>query len=294
MAFWIFKTTKQELYPDKLGERYVYDNTHSVRVSKGDYFIYLDKEQGYAFTGIGVVKRIGERKPTKAEASRRDKIRVVFTAHLTEVEWFEPPLSISPATKSGRANRAELGIVDVNLLGWSQSMPSISREMFFGILDLAEKTLTLNRGDSDNQDYSIPDSWSRTRARKKLRSFSDEAFARSNSRCVVCGTGLIGLLDAAHLSPYATDIKNRANPANGICLCKYCHTALDKRLIAICSSGEVTVSQTVQDDIASIHFEGVGKECRATWLAGVDPKFLALTTEWFKHREAQQGGAANG
>ncbi len=38
MSYWIFKIAEQDLYPDVLGEKYVYDNTHSIRVVKGDYF----------------------------------------------------------------------------------------------------------------------------------------------------------------------------------------------------------------------------------------------------------------
>ena len=36
MTFWIFKQSAQEQYPDEPGQRYVYDNRHSVRVNAGD------------------------------------------------------------------------------------------------------------------------------------------------------------------------------------------------------------------------------------------------------------------
>ena len=33
MTSWMFKLADQTTYPDRLGELYVYDNTHSKRVS---------------------------------------------------------------------------------------------------------------------------------------------------------------------------------------------------------------------------------------------------------------------
>src|SRR5882672_10171247 len=138
MSFWIFKVAEQELYPDKPGEEYVFDNTHSVRVKAGDEFLYLDKKQGYAFTASGVVARVTTRRPTEREMRRTEKIRTVYAAHLTELLWFARPLTVSPTTKAGRRNRAELGIIDLNLLGWSQSMPRLGEPMFSAILALAE------------------------------------------------------------------------------------------------------------------------------------------------------------
>lgn len=65
MAYWIFKVAQQELYPDRPGEEYVFDNTHSVRVRAGDEFLYLDKKEGYSFTASGVVARVSTREPTE-------------------------------------------------------------------------------------------------------------------------------------------------------------------------------------------------------------------------------------
>jgi len=97
---------------------------------------------------------------------------------------------------------------------------------------------------------------------------------RSYSTCVVCGTRQPGVLDAAHLSPYASDKKNRANPANGICLCAFCHRALDRRIIAIQPNGELLVSPSVDDPVAREHFERLDPKKRRSWLSGVSPKFL--------------------
>lgn len=111
--------------------------------------------------------------------------------------------------------------------------------------------------------------------------FSDIVMKRSDSTCVVCGSKQFGLVDAAHLSPYASDPQNRANPANGICLCTYCHRAMDRRIIAICPSGKLLVSPSVEDPIAREHFTKLHPETRNAWLSTVNPKFLKLTVQWF-------------
>jgi len=280
MAFWIFKVAEQELYPDILGETYVYDNTHSIRVTKGDVFLYLDTRKGYSFTATGSVRVITNRIPSTKEANRAPKIRSVFTAHLQDVTWFKQPLTISPNTKQGKVNRSRLGIIDVNLLGWSQSIASLNEPMYQNILDLAdfENLLPPAQG---NGDFSIPDNWGKAKVRGALKKFTDPVFARSNSACIVCGTSLQGIVEAAHISPYASDKANRANPGNGICLCKFCHRAFDLRLIAIEPNGFLRVSPSVNDQIAKHHFSQIDQLQRVRWLQGVDPKFLELAVRWF-------------
>ncbi len=300
MAYWIFKIAEQELYPDVPGENYVYDNTHSVRVTDGDVFLYLDKSRGYAFSATGIVRRLSQRKPTAQEAQRTQKVRTVFTAHLSDMIWFKEPLSISPTTKAGKRNRARLGIVDVNLLGWSQSMPSLSESMYQTVLDLAEADkLVPLAAENDDEDFFVSDSWGKTKIRKAMTRFSGIVMRRSDSTCVVCGSRQFGVVDAAHLSPYASDQQNRANPANGVCLCTFCHRALDRRIIAIHPNGNLLVCPSVADPIAKEHFTRLHPKTRKVWLSGVNPKFLELTVQWFQENVPnnsmqQTGGDSEG
>ncbi len=280
MAYWIFKVAKQELYPDVLGRTYIYDNTHSMRVRKGDIFLYLDKQKGYSFTATGMVREVKERTPTNKEFMRTPKVRSVFTAHLQDVIWFKEPLMASPNTKQGKRNRSILGIVDANLLGWSQSIASLNESMYKKIVDLADLE-NLVTPLQEQGDFCIPDNWGKTKVRGALKKFSEAVMSRSNSMCIVCGTSLEGIVEAAHLSPYASDKNNRANPGNGICLCKYCHRAFDLRLIAIAPDGSLFVAPSVSDQIAMHHFSMIEKTQRFRWLQGVDAEFLELTLQWF-------------
>lgn len=279
MSFWIFKLAEQELYPDKPGEEYVFDNTHSVQVAAGDEFLYLDKRKGYSFTASGVVASVVRRAPSNLEKQRSEKVRVVFTATLTEVMWFHSPLSVSPTTKAGRRNRALLGITDANLLGWSHSIPRLSESVFTAILALAEPSRAI-LGQDKPRDFSVDDAWGKTRLRRVMASFTSEVLERHGKTCVVCGCEQKELLEVAHLSAYATDRKNRANPANALCLCAYCHKALDRRLIGLADDGSLFVSSRVGDAVAKYLFNRVAAETRRKQLNGVGPEFLRLTTEW--------------
>ena len=71
MSYWIFKQSEQEQYPDEPGQRYVYDNRHSVKVKAGDSFVYLDKRfGGYGFTGHGTVTKVLIRTAQGADLSQ--------------------------------------------------------------------------------------------------------------------------------------------------------------------------------------------------------------------------------
>lgn len=277
MSYWLFKLAKQHLYADVPGERYVYDNTHSVRVTAGDTFIYLDKRRGdYEFSGTGTVARVTGRKP-KGDERRNDKVSRVFSAELTDVVWFESPVSISPRREEGRKVRAQLGISDVNQLGWSTSIPSIEAEMFEAIIDVVDEhhslpTQTVEGGE-------VPDSYSVVKKRMAAKAFSDAVLSRHGFQCVVCGTAQRELLEAAHISPYATDAKNRANPANGLSMCAFCHRAFDRQLIGIRPNGQLVVRGEVDDPILLHHLNAMTDSRRCELLEGTDRRLLEQRLE---------------
>lgn len=274
MPYWIFKISNQELYPDIPGEQYVYDNTHSIRIKAHDVFLYLDKRNNdYAFSATGVVEKISKRKPAAKEV-RHSRVRVIYTAHLKDVIWFKTPLSISPTKSRGKDNRIRLGIVDVNLLGWSQSIPTLEESMYRSIMELAEEKQLIDTIPLTEKDYSVEDNYSVVKKRILTASFKRQVLERHCHQCIVCGTTLKAVLEAAHISPYSTDKKNRANPANGLCLCSFCHKAFDRRLIAISPTGELHISSAVTDEVALEHFSRIDARTRAVSLRGVDSAFL--------------------
>ena len=166
-------------------------------------------------------------------------------------------------------------------------MPSINPEIYDSVLSLCEIGGPIH-DNALTKDFSIPDNWSKTKTRRKLQGFKKPVLSRRNGCCIVCGTSALGLVDAAHISPYATDVTNRANPANGIGLCKYCHAAFDQRSIAIVTNGTLKISRLIgQDSVASFHFTQVTQQKRREWIDGVDMRFLSMTVNWFDKKEIQ-------
>ena len=285
MSFWIFKIAKSSTYPDVRDQAYVFDNTHSVRVQGGDEFLYLEKgARTYAISGAGRVKRVTSRAPI-AHERRNDRVTRVFTAHLDNVVTFAPPLDISRQTAAGRRNRLHLGLpVDMNSIGWSLSMRRVTRELFVTLIDAALQRSVLGTAkegsregvDDDSRTWHIDDRMALVSVRGRLERFRRRVLKRHRHTCVVCGTRLRVALEAAHIRSYSADPTNRANPSNGICLCRYCHAAFDADEILLLPDGSLLVVNLHNelDEVARRHFFSVISSERKEWLRGVNPLFL--------------------
>ena len=275
MTFWIFKQSEQEQYPDEPGRTYVYDNRHSVRVAAGDSFVYFDKRtRGYGFTGHGTVTRVLMQASGSAGASQ-SKISRIYTAELGDFVQYARPLDIRPASVEGKRNRASLGITDVNNLGWSRSIAQISFDMYSSIVELAYRRHCITIAPPDAQDYAVPDAWSFARRRQSIERFKETVLARQGFACAICGTTLREVLDVAHISRYSTDVKNRANPANGIGLCAYCHRAFDGGVFRLHETGVVSVAEGSDlDSVALAHVSSLSAEARLDLLSGIDTELL--------------------
>ena len=275
MTLWIFKLSEQAQYADILGRKYVYDNRHSVKVAAGDQFLYLDKRlNGYGFTGHGVVARVlsEEYRATERDQSR---IHTIFAAELEDFIEYAHPLDLRSTSVDGKSNRASLGIKDVNKLGWSRSIAQVGPAMYSRIIDLAYRRHCISILPPSAQDYAVSDSWSFVRRRHNLERFRKTVLHRQGYACAICGTTLSEVLDVAHISRYATDVANRANPANGIALCAYCHRAFDRGIFRLQVNGIVSVAdESCLDQVAMAHLSNLSAEARQCLIRGVDPELL--------------------
>ena len=275
MTLWIFKQSEQEQYPDESGRTYVYDNRHSVRVAAGDSFVYLDKRtRGYGFTGHGTVTRV-LMKASGSSGADQSKISRIYTAELGDFVQYARPLDIRPASVEGKRNRASLGITDVNKLGWSRSIAQISPDMYSSIVELAYRRHCITIAPPDAQEYAVPDAWSFVRRRHSVERFKETVLVRQGFACAICGTALREVLDVAHISRYSTDVKNRANPANGIGLCAYCHRAFDGGVFRLYENGVVLAADDLSSDpVALAHLSSISVEARCRLLSGIDAELL--------------------
>ena len=270
MTFWIFKQSKQAQYPDQPGRTYVYNNRHSVRVAAGDSFVYLDKRFGdYGFTGHGTVTKV-----LKRPAEGQVNVKHIYTAELGDFVQYVRTLDIHRSRIKGKKNRAALGITNVNDLGWSQSIAQISPDMHTSIIDLAYRSDFIELAPIDGEDYAVPDAWSFVRRRHSVEQFKKVVLRRQGFACAICGTTLREVLDVAHISKYSTDVNNRANPANGIVLCAYCHRAFDAGVFRLHETGCVSVAHSDLDSVALEHVSNLSAEDRLNLLNGIDIELL--------------------
>ena len=284
MNCWLLKIADQAQYADKLGHTYVFDNTHSVRLAAGDTFVYLDKRGGhYAFAGHGVVAKLQQRAPRKLELMRR-KITRIFSAMLEDYDSYDPPLDISLRRREGRLNRSRLGITDANKLGWSGSVAAMHWKMFERIVELAYQQRSIAASPPDHSEYAVLDSWSFVRSRQAQERFKESVLSRQNYTCAICGTTVREVLEVAHISSYASDVSNRANPANGIGLCAFCHRAFDRDVFRITETGRVVYRRCSEPDpIASAHLRGLSDATRLQLMDGIDREILRRRVSEAQH-----------
>jgi hypothetical protein len=163
---------------------------------------------------------------------------------------------------------------DLNTIGWSLSMARIERDLFMALLDAALVVGEKVQMWPKEVDWRIEDSWSLVRTRSRLRSFRDVVLHRHRFTCAMCGTRRRSVLEVAHIRRYAADRNQRANPANGICLCRFCHAAFDAGDVILYGNGRIVVLAEMDDDVSQSHFAGVPASVREGWLSGVDLRFL--------------------
>lgn len=294
MAYWIFKVSSEGEYPDVPGSRYVYDNRHSVRVKPGDEFVYLEKKGSrYGLTGAGRVSKVTGRTPTREER-RSPKVRRIFSAHLEDMVWFPQVFDLAAQTRAGAENRARTGLPrDLNTIGWSISMPQIGPDLFVVLLDAALATSSASIPDlllASESDWHVADAWSLVRKRQRMHLFRIAVLSRHNYTCLFCGCRLRSVLDVAHIRSYASSEGHRANPANGMCLCRFCHAAFDAREVSLNPDGKLVIMRPTDDPVALAHFTGVTENTRNSWMHGIDPRFLLeRATPQLAQRNAIQG-----
>ncbi len=276
MNHWIFKISDQDQFPDQDFEMYVFNRKHSISVRDGDAFVYLDKRKNrFGFIGHGQVREILSGQDIQSRLPDYG-ITTDFVALLDDCVRYTRPLDFKASTKQGRANRALLGVKDASRIGWSRSIARLNQITYEQLIDLAYEKLCVDVEPSIDDKHAIPDDWSYNRRRGNLARFKRTVLDRQNHMCAICGTSLQGVLDVAHISGYAVDIANRANPANGIVLCAYCHRAFDNGAFQIQEDGTVASSPNVKlDSIATAHLKNLTPQERLELIDGVDKALLS-------------------
>jgi putative restriction endonuclease len=82
--------------------------------------------------------------------------------------------------------------------------------------------------------------------------FRSAVLAAYGSKCCITGCSVQGLLNASHIVPWASDVKNRTNPRNGLCLNALHDRAFDCGLLTITPALTVKISRKVRRNPADI------------------------------------------
>lgn len=84
------------------------------------------------------------------------------------------------------------------------------------------------------------------RARVNQGFFRAAVLAAYDSRCCITGLSIPQLLNASHIVPWSVDVKNRANPRNGLCLNAIHDRAFDCGLLTVTPELKVRVSSNIK------------------------------------------------
>lgn len=82
-----------------------------------------------------------------------------------------------------------------------------------------------------------------------IRQRVNQSFFRSvvmssyNYRCCISGVGNPQLLEACHIVDWTTEVANRTNPKNGLCLNSFFHKAYDQYLLAITPDFKILLAE---------------------------------------------------
>lgn len=93
------------------------------------------------------------------------------------------------------------------------------------------------------------------KARVNQSVFRKLVLANYNSKCAITGIDVPDLLVASHILPWATNEKERLNPANGICLSMLWDKAFDKGLIGINPDYTIIFSERIRSCSAKDFYE---------------------------------------
>lgn len=99
---------------------------------------------------------------------------------------------------------------------------------------------------------------SRTQTRINQSVFRKWVLANFEGKCCVTGLDVVNVLDASHISGWDSDIVNRMNPSNGLCLSSTYHRAFDAHLISFDENFRMVLSKSLREcctsEIHKIYF----------------------------------------
>ena len=87
------------------------------------------------------------------------------------------------------------------------------------------------------------------------KAFRQMILANYENQCAITGIDIPQLLVASHIKPWAVDVVNRLNPANGICLSPLYDRLFDKGLIGIREDYSIELSLELKQNSLKLYYD---------------------------------------
>lgn len=115
--------------------------------------------------------------------------------------------------------------------------------------------------------------------------FRKAVLAAYDFRCCVTGISVPELLVASHILPWSSDIPNRLNPSNGLCLNALHDRAFDRGLMTVTGSGIVRFHKSLRSHLSD--------DNHLTWLLSFEGKRIRMPSRFrpspaFLNQHSQQ------
>jgi hypothetical protein len=112
--------------------------------------------------------------------------------------------------------------------------------------DRGDKMLTTGLLERLRRHKAAPNKWGSARIRLGQDRFREVVLENFGHRCAVCGVNMDALLEAAHLRTWSERPNERLDPANGVALCSFHHTAQERHLLKISGRGRIEIAPEVR------------------------------------------------
>lgn len=253
-------------YGDSLTEYYNYDNNvaNSKQIEEGDYAILIDKKKILGFSKIGYIDNYeGEKTVRKCPVcghstldKRKTKIptyrcnkghefnqpieeiqtvikySATFTTFVSIESYNDDLLQLKPYYTNGYNRNMSMQYLDLEALALFTNLKQEldkAQEQYIqpttSFITETEKPYDAN--DKDERSLTIQ----AIKARRGQQTFRKKLLEQFNSTCLITGSKIIDILEAAHINPYRGTKDNHSG--NGLLLRADIHTLFDLDLIHI-------------------------------------------------------------
>mgnify|MGYP001110328687 CR=1 FL=1 len=204
----------------------------------------LDFERG------GILRRSGNGfKLTRRFSGMINAVKTTtLPTNLTENEWKEiHEDAFHPKNPYKDAIISEVERPLQNILPVENLLPSDEKNL---VTSMVSSIATKEQIEIGTGDYTVKDSYSPVKTRKKQMAWSNLVRKEYNYTCCVpeCDVKSPELTAASHIKSYRAPESgsgHRADPRNGLCLCYLCHSLFDKGYFTLTNNLEILLSSRV-------------------------------------------------